>query len=181
MGIKSAILASALAGALSLASSAALAVTYDLTLSNLSGQTVGSGMFTISGPAASSGTSNFSAGGGLTDLSFTIGSNTFNLTTGFFVTPTVTFNNGTLASITYLGDSTTNGFKLDLDTFNLDYVLFNLGNLQASAGTISDHVSTTPLPSGLPLFITGLVALALIGWKRKRSMQMMEAARGSLV
>ena len=49
MGIKSAVLASAMVALFSMASSGASAITYDLTLNNLSGQTVGSGMFTISG------------------------------------------------------------------------------------------------------------------------------------
>lgn len=172
MRIKLAVLTSALVASLSMASSVASAATYDLTLSNSSGQTVGNGMFTI-GSLPGSGSSTFTAGTGgtLTDLSFNISSNTFDLKTAFFIPPTVTFNNGILTSISYLGDSATNGFKLDLDTFNLDYVLINLGNLQISTGTISDRLSTTPLPSGLPLFITGLVALALFGWRKKRDMQ----------
>lgn len=179
MKIKSAFLALTLVALLSMASSAASAMTYDLTLSNSSGQTVGSGMFTIGGPVAASGISTFSVGAPsplaqLTGLSFNIASNTFNLSTGLFITPTVTFDNGLLSSVSYLGDSTTSGFKLDLDTFSLNYVLFDLTNLpyvQMSSGTISDHVSATPLPSGLPLFLTGLVALALLGWRKKRSPQ----------
>ena len=172
MRIKSAVLASALVAVLSMASSAASAVTYDLTLSNLSGQTVGSGMFAISGSAASSGTSTFSAGpgGGLASLSFSIGGYNFSLANEQFFNPSVTFNNGALTGIAYLGSL--NGFQLDLGTFNLNYEFLNLANFSGSAGTISDHVSTTPLPSGLPLFLTGLAALALFGWRKKRSMQM---------
>src|SRR5579863_4184146 len=169
MGIKSVVLASAVVAVLAMASSAASAVTYDLTLNNLSGQTVGSGMFTISGPAASSGASTFSAGAGLTSLSFSIGGYNFSLANEQFFNPSVTFNNGALTGIAYLGSL--NGFQLDLGTFNLNYEFLNLANLSGSAGTISDHVSTTPLPSGLPLFLTGLVALALLGWRRKRGMQ----------
>ena len=169
MGIKSAVLASALVAVLSMASSAASAMTYDLTLSNLSGQTVGSGMFNINGSAASSGTSTFSSGGGLTSLSFAIGGYNFSLANEQFFIPYVTFNNGALTGIAYLGSL--NGFQLDLGTFNLKYEFLNLANFSGSAGTISDHVSTTPLPSGLPLFIAGLVALALLGWRKQRSLQ----------
>lgn len=174
MRIKSTVLASALVALLSMASSAASAVTYDLTLSNSSGQTVGSGMFTLNSAVPSSGTSTFSAGGGLTGLSFSIDGYNFSLANEQFFNPYVTFNNGALMGIAYLGSL--NGFQLDLGTFNLNYEFLNLTNFQSSSGTISDSisstpVSTTPLPSGLPLFITGLAALALFGWKRKRSMQ----------
>jgi hypothetical protein len=173
MRIKSAGLA--LVALLSLASSAASALTYDLTLTNLSGQTVGTGMFAISAPVSSTGQSVFVAGSTLTDLSFSlIGSNpnspyNFSLNNDEFFNPSVTFNNGALTGIAYLGSL--NGFQLDLGTFNLNYEFLNLANFSGSAGTISDHVSTTPLPSGLPLFLTGLVALALLGWIKKRGMQ----------
>src|SRR6185312_3232852 len=123
MGIKSAVLASALVAVLSMASSAASAMTYDLTLSNLSGQTVGSGMFNINGSAASSGTSTFSSGGGLTSLSFAIGGYNFSLANEQFFIPYVTFNNGALTGIAYLGSL--NGFQLDLGTFNLKYEFLN--------------------------------------------------------
>jgi hypothetical protein len=36
------------------------------------------------------------------------------------------------------------------------------------SGPIPDAFSTTPLPGALPLFATGLGALGLIGWRRKR-------------
>ncbi|MDE2285372.1 MAG: hypothetical protein KGK33_12215 [Hyphomicrobiales bacterium] len=176
MGIKSAILASALVALASMANSAASAMTYDLTLNSFSGQTVGSGMFTINGSVPSSGTSTFSAapGGGLTSLSFSLngatpGQYNFSLANEQFFNPYVTFNNGALTGIAYLG--ALNGFQLDLGTFNLNYEFLNLANFSGSAGTISESVSTTPLPSGLPLFITGLAALALIGWRKKRSLQ----------
>jgi hypothetical protein len=172
MKFKCGVLASAAICLLAMGASEASALTYDLTLSNASGQ-VGSGSFTVAGPVASSGLEVFTAGkgGGLTDLSFSIGSNTFNLTSGLFFAPTVTFDNGILTNISYIGDSTTNGFKLDLGTFGLAYALTNLGSFQISSGSISDRVSTTPLPTGLPLFITGLAALALIGWKKKQNLQ----------
>jgi hypothetical protein len=169
MRIKSTVLASALVALLSMASSGASALTYDLTLNNLSGQTVGSGMFTINGTVPSSGTSTFSAGAGLTSLSFSIGGYNFSLANEQFFNPSVTFNSGALTGIAYLGSL--NGFQLDLGTFNLNYEFLNLANFSGSAGSISDHVSATPLPSGLPLFLTGLVALALFGWRKKRGMQ----------
>ena len=50
---------------------------------------------------------------------------------------------------------------------------FNGGGLDFSTITIntSDSV-TTPLPAALPLFATGLGALGLVGWRRKRKVQL---------
>jgi hypothetical protein len=170
MKIKSALLASAVMALVSMESADAFASTYDLTLTNSFGQAVGSGMFTISGPVSNNGQSVFSAGGGgLTSLSFSIDNYNFSLKNDAFINPYVTFNNGALTGIAYLGSL--NGFQLDLGTFNLNYEFLNLATFQSSAGTISDHVSATPLPSGLPLFITGLAALVLLGWRKKRDMQ----------
>ena len=176
MGIKSTILTFAVAALVSMASSAASAMTYDLTLNSFAGQTVGSGMFTIYGSVPGNGRSTFSAapGGGLTALSFSLNGSTpgqynFSLANDIFFNPYVTFNNGALTGIAYLG--ALNGFRLDLGTFNLNYGFLNLENFSFSAGTISESVSTTPLPSGLPLFITGLLALAFVGWRKKRSLQ----------
>ena len=37
------------------------------------------------------------------------------------------------------------------------------------SGTITvEHPSTVPLPATLPLFVKGLGALGLLGWRRKR-------------
>jgi hypothetical protein len=37
--------------------------------------------------------------------------------------------------------------------------------------TVTTHQDTTPLPAALPLFCTGLGALGLLGWRRKRKAQ----------
>ena len=44
------------------------------------------------------------------------------------------------------------------------------GNNNAFAGPVSGGVetATTPLPAALPLFVTGLGAMGLFGWRRKR-------------
>jgi hypothetical protein len=36
------------------------------------------------------------------------------------------------------------------------------------SGSVSIAEATTPLPAALPLFATGLGALGLLGWRRKR-------------
>ena len=60
------------------------------------------------------------------------------------------------------------------DITSVSYLTFITGN--SSAGpvainqmTITPGVSATPLPAALPLYATGLGALALIGWRRKRA------------
>ena len=156
----------ALFALLCMGSSNVSALTYDLTLSNAGGQT-GTGMFTINSSAPGSGT--FTAGGNLTALSFTIDNYTFSLANEQLFNPYVTFSNGVLTNIAYVGSQ--DGWKLDLGTAGLNYFFLDFLNYQISAGTISSSVSATPLPPGLPLFITGLAALALLGWRKKQKMQ----------
>jgi hypothetical protein len=45
-----------------------------------------------------------------------------------------------------------------------------------SPGVWSDDVSAVPLPAALPLFATGLGALGLLGWRRKRKASAVLAA-----
>ena len=168
MKFKSTATVLALFALLCMGSSNASALTYDLTLSNGSSQT-GTGMFTINGSVSGSGTSTFTAGSNLTSLSVTIDGYTFSLANEQLFNPYVTFSNGALTNIAYVGSL--DGWKVDLGTAGLSYAFLDFLNLQISTGTISDHVAATPLPSGLPLFITGLVALVLLGWRRKQKMQ----------
>jgi hypothetical protein len=42
------------------------------------------------------------------------------------------------------------------------------GECRAAAETRSNPWLSTPLPAALPLFATGLGALGLLGWRRKR-------------
>jgi hypothetical protein len=44
-----------------------------------------------------------------------------------------------------------------------------------SAGIDNGPVSNTPLPVTLPLFASGLGALGLLGWRRKRKAQALAA------
>jgi len=62
-------------------------------------------------------------------------------------------------------------YMVDPGTYTINF----LGELSSSAagsfeGTITagDPPSATPLPAALPLFATGLGALGLLGWRRKR-------------
>jgi CHRD domain len=45
---------------------------------------------------------------------------------------------------------------------------FNIHTGNFPAGKIRGQLSETPLPSALPLFASGLGALGLLGWRRKR-------------
>jgi hypothetical protein len=65
------------------------------------------------------------------------------------------------------------GFDMNVDdTFLITLSL--LGPDNADLGTVNEYTvvgagtSTTPLPAALPLFASGLSALGLLGWRRKR-------------
>jgi hypothetical protein len=47
----------------------------------------------------------------------------------------------------------------------------------SASGTATPAVSATPLPAALPLFVTGLGALGLLGWRRKRKSAAATTAR----
>jgi hypothetical protein len=140
----------------------ASALTFDLTL--MSGASAaGSGSFTISGPIASTGFSNFT-GNNLTSLNFVIDANSFQLANAV-LPASVTFFNGNLVSIAYVGSL--NGMQLSLDTLGLGYVFTDLANWKLdSAGTIS--VSATPLPSTFGMMLIGLGLLGFLGYRRTR-------------
>ena len=59
-----------------------------------------------------------------------------------------------------------NGFRFDLCTS--DCISNNVQTLSFTLTPVSD-VANTPLPGALPLFATGLGALGLFGWRRKRT------------
>jgi hypothetical protein len=58
---------------------------------------------------------------------------------------------------------------LDLDGFFNSVLLSSTGfSFEFANLTVSDPPTATPLPAALPLFATGLGALGLLGWRRKR-------------
>jgi PEP-CTERM motif len=146
----------------------AYALTYDLSLNPTIGSEAGTGTLTISGPVANSGISTFTEGGGLTSLNFSIGGGNFTLANDLF-NASVTFNNGSLISILYVGLS--NGISMSLGTFGMNYAFTDLFNSnQNSIGSISaTPVAATPLPSTWGMMILGLGVLGFMGYRRKRS------------
>jgi hypothetical protein len=63
-------------------------------------------------------------------------------------------------------------YKVDPGTYTITFVgaLVSSTSVGSLDGTITagDPPSATPLPAALPLFATGLGALGLLGWRRKR-------------
>jgi hypothetical protein len=66
------------------------------------------------------------------------------------------------------------GAGLTADTI-ISGVDFSFGNSPSTNVPGVPPVTTTPLPTALPLFGTGLGALGLLGWRRKRKAQMVVA------
>ncbi len=166
MNFKSVLLMSALFALLSTGCSEASTLTYDLALTSSSGPESGQGTFTVNGPVASTGYSVFTAGSGLSSLSFSIDNNKFTLANEL-VNATVTFDNGNLINIAYLG--ALDGFKLDLGTAGLNYAFLDLINSSlTSIGTISaSPVSEAPLPPSWTLMLIGLAGLGVVTYRRK--------------
>ena len=126
-----------------LAMGSAKASTYDLSLVSSIGLSGGSGSFTVNGPVGTD-LSTFTEGGGLTSLNFAIAG--YNFSPDIDLTKaSVTFNNGALTGIVYLG--ALDGFKLDLGTLGLGYLftdlinpgLSSLGVISASSGGSSSN------------------------------------------
>jgi len=153
-------LASTLFALLSIASSEASAMTYDLVLSGTSGQL--DGTFTVNGSVPNSGQSGPLH---ITALSLSVSGNSYNFTSELF-TPIATFTNGGLTSIEYAGAA--DGFKLDLGTFGLGYMFIDSVNPGLSSlGTVS--ASATPLPPSWTLMLLGLAAFGFIAYRRNRT------------
>ena len=69
----------------------------------------------------------------------------------------------------YLYTPTTNFTGFDSFQFDATDAMGNVS--EPATATIDVTATTTPLPAALPLFATGLGALGLLGWRRKRKSQ----------
>jgi hypothetical protein len=144
-------------------SSAARASTvYDLTFTPTTGTIGGYGTMEVSGPV--DGVDQITA------FSVTIDGQLFTLANEVG-TATATFSNGVLSSLNYVG-AAISGLNLDiLGSKGLIYAFLDIGTgIALTTGTISavDPPATTPLPSSVVLFATGLLGLVLLTYRRKK-------------
>jgi hypothetical protein len=170
MKLKLIVLAPVLLATLFLARAEASTLTYDFALNATSGPESGTVSFTINCttgcPKATSGLTNYTAGSGLSYLDFSIAGSNFTLADELSKA-NVTFDNGNLINIAYLG--ALNGFKLDLGSIGLNYAFVDLLNSSLdSFGSISaSPVSEAPLPPSWTLMLIGLAGFGFMAYRRK--------------
>lgn len=170
MKLKFIVLAPALLATLFLGRAEASTLTYDFALNATSGPESGTGSFTIDCtfgcPNATTGLNNFTAGRGLSSLNFSIAGSNFTLANGL-LNADVTFDNGNLINVAYLG--ALNGFKLDLGSIGLNYAFVDFLNSSLdSIGSISaSPVSEAPLPPSWTLMLIGLAGFGFMAYRRK--------------
>ncbi len=142
-------------------------LTYNVTLTAISGPESGSGSFTIAPPPAGSGI--LTQGNGLTAMDFKIDGLDFTLDGSSAVAYSYQGSTLVLAGLIYGGQIGTDQlFSISLGSNGL-YTFTDSapgGSAYNTFGSIS--VSQTPLPTTLPLLATGLGVLAMLGWWRKR-------------
>lgn len=146
----------------------ASSLTYDLALNPIFGPEGGTGSFTISAPpVGSSGI--LTEGNGLTAMDFKIDGLDFGLNSSSQVTYFYQGSTLVLASLLY-GGIIGSDQLLSITLGGLGGYFFTDnapgGSAYNTVGSIS--VSSTPIPTTLPLLATGLGALAMLGWWRKR-------------
>jgi hypothetical protein len=72
-------------------------------------------------------------------------------------------SNNMIFDIQFTGGAT----NFSLPSLKVDFWT-NAFQTQSTGDLLSQSIGATPLPAALPLYATGLGALALIGWRRKR-------------
>ncbi|HZQ42463.1 MAG TPA: PEP-CTERM sorting domain-containing protein [Acidobacteriaceae bacterium] len=162
-------------------------LTYNLTLSPISGMQGGTGTLTLAAPPASSGTTTYSiANQQLQDLSFTIDGQNFYLSGD--PSATVQFTNGQLSSINFIQtvDHPPARYTLELSTgysfYGNDFGHpVSAGSLGATPAAITPEevtgdaaqpeqpASPTPEPGTLVLLATALAAGGFLILRRKRT------------
>jgi PEP-CTERM motif len=148
-------------------------VTYDVVLNNVIGNTGnGSGSFTIASSPNSLGNSYSTANGGLTDMSFIIGGDTFDLHNAFSNIlgnfGEVDFLLGNLVSVTYIGGDISKTVDFTLKSGLLLYTFNDFANGEHSSGYISATVDPSPVPepTTLLLFGTGMLGLGVLASRK---------------
>src|SRR5579884_1451712 len=150
-------------------------LTYDLTLNNITGPTNGTGVLNVNAPLTYPTDTLTSNGGGLNLLNVTLDVNgtfdTFTLADQL-TTSSVTFTNGALTNVSYIGVDNTGNYKLDLLTTGQFYLFVDPSNWSLSSiGSITAVAapSVAPLPTTSVLFATGLLGFAFLMYRRRSS------------
>jgi PEP-CTERM motif len=149
-------------------------VTYDVVLNNVLGNTGnGTGSFTITNPPTSFTNSYSTTNGGLTDMSFTIGGDVFDLDNALGNYGEVDFLLGNLASVFYVGGDVNKSVDFELVSGLLSYTFTDLYNGEFSHGYITATVdpsgpgnSPVPEPTTLLLFGTGMLGLGVLASRK---------------
>ena len=122
---------------------------------------------TLSFPGSSSGSDQLSVGGSPLTLPDVTGSFTVNHTYSLFANQPI--------EVLIRAAANTQGNQLQTVTAYLDPFFFidpSVTNASAYSIITSEGIgnspATTPLPAALPLFVTGLGAMGLLGWRRKQ-------------
>jgi hypothetical protein len=152
------------------ASAATLPFNFSFTVPGASGYTVMGTLTvdTVAGDATSVVVTNNTAGFGTGQY----------LPTGFLFTNSFTVSGGTITAYSFQVDG---GFNVSPAVTCCTLTMFSspvgagLSDLPTTTGTVAGvsvaftpPVSSVPLPATLPLFASGLGALGLLGWRRKK-------------
>jgi hypothetical protein len=144
-------------------------VTYDVVLNNVIGNTGnGTGSFTLTNTPTLLPSSYSTVNGGLTDLNFTIGGDTFDLGNAVGNFGEVDFLLDHLVSVVYAGGDISKTVAFVLQSNLLWYNFTDLGTGAHSSGYITASVdpAPTPEPATLLLFGTGMLGLAVLASRK---------------
>jgi hypothetical protein len=147
-------------------------VTYDIVLNNVIGNTGnGTGSFTITNTPSLLPSSYSTLNGGLTDLNFIIGGDTFNLDNAVGNFGEVDFLLDHLVSVLYVGGDVDKTVDFVLQSNLLWYNFTDLDSGKHSSGYITATVdpsapAPTPEPATLLLFGTGMLGLGVLASRK---------------